>query len=189
MRNGGTMSDAAITSVVIAGVGGQGIVTAADILAGAAHRHGLDVKKSEIHGMSQRGGSVCSDIRFGPRVLSPMVPVGAANYLVVLEPTQVGPNRHILSKDGILITPDDAAYVLESGDDEGPDPMMEKLVNVALLGVLSAHLDLPESCWLDALRDTLPQRLHDMNIKAFTRARAVETIARLVANESKPNRR
>ena len=67
-----------VTNVVIAGLGGQGVVKASDILADAAFRAGLDVKKAEVHGMSQRGGSVASDVRFGARVLSPMVPAGAA---------------------------------------------------------------------------------------------------------------
>lgn len=182
------MSPDKITSIVIAGLGGQGIVTASDILSGALHRAGHDVKKSEIHGMSQRGGSVCSDIRFGKKVLSPMVPVGTADYLVIMEPTQVGPNQHMLGPSGVLISPDDAAYVLESND-EPPDPRAEKLMNVALLGVLSAHLDIPASCWQDAIRDILPEKLHEMNIDAFNRACAVETVARLVKDASNPKRR
>jgi len=77
-----------VTNVVLAGLGGQGVIKASDILAEAALRAGLDVKKSEIHGMSQRGGSVTSDVRFGPKVLSPMVPAGEADFLVVLEPSR-----------------------------------------------------------------------------------------------------
>ena len=176
------MNDPIVTSVIIAGVGGQGIVTASDILSGALHRHGYDVKKSEIHGMSQRGGSVSSDIRFGQRVMSPMVPVGTADYLVVMDETQVGPNQHMLRPGGVLITPHDAAYILES--DGGSDPHTEKLLNVALLGVLSVHLDVPESCWLDALRDVLSERLHRMNEEAFQKTRAVEAFALIVADAS-----
>lgn len=175
-----------ITSIVIAGLGGQGIVTASDILSGALHRAGYDVKKSEIHGMSQRGGSVSSDIRFGKKVHSPMVPAGTADYLLIMEPTQVGPNQHMLAPHGILITPDDAAYVIET---ENPDPRAEKLLNVALLGVLSAYLDVPSQCWLDAMHDILPQKLHAMNIEAFNRACAVETITRLVKDASSTQRK
>ena len=72
-----------ITNVVFAGLGGQGVLKASDILAEAAFEAGLAVKKSELHGMSQRGGSVKSDVRFGQEVLSPMVPPGEADYLVV----------------------------------------------------------------------------------------------------------
>ena len=76
-------------NVVIAGLGGQGVIKASDILSEAAFRSGYEVKKREIHGMSQRGGSVTSDVRFGPQVLSPMVPPGEADYLVVLAPGEV----------------------------------------------------------------------------------------------------
>ena len=72
------------TNVVIAGLGGQGVIKASDILADVAFSAGLDVKKSEMHGMSQRGGSVSSDVRFGERVFSPMVPEGEADFLVVI---------------------------------------------------------------------------------------------------------
>ena len=82
-----------VTNIVIAGLGGQGVLKASDIVAEVAFRAGLDVKKSEIHGMSQRGGSVTSDVRFGEKVYSPMVPPGEADYLVVLSPDQVEPNR------------------------------------------------------------------------------------------------
>ena len=85
-----------VTNVVIAGLGGQGVLKASDILADAVFRCGYDVKKSEIHGMSQRGGSVSSDVRFGRRVDSPMVPPGMADYLVVLSEDQAEPNRHMV---------------------------------------------------------------------------------------------
>ena len=88
------------SNVVIAGLGGQGVIKASDILAEAAFRAGLDVKKSELHGMSQRGGSVTSDVRFGAQVFSPMVPPGEADFLVVLAPDQVEPNRHCLRPGG-----------------------------------------------------------------------------------------
>ncbi len=83
------MKHDAITNIVIAGLGGQGVLRASDILAAVAFDAGLDVKKAEVHGMSQRGGSVTSDVRYGPAVLSPMVPPGGADFLVVLEETQL----------------------------------------------------------------------------------------------------
>ena len=85
-----------VTSIVIAGLGGQGVLKASDIVAEAAFRAGFDVKKAEVHGMSQRGGSVTSDVRFGGQVLSPMAPAGEADFLVVLAPDQVEPNRNRL---------------------------------------------------------------------------------------------
>ena len=84
-----------VTNIVIAGLGAQGVLKSSDMLAYAAFLSGRDVKKAEVHGMSQRGGSVTSDIRFGTRVLSPMVPEGRADYLVVLEDTQIEPSRRL----------------------------------------------------------------------------------------------
>lgn len=73
-----------VVNIVIAGLGGQGVLKASDIVAEAAFRAGYDVKKAEVHGMSQRGGSVASDVRYGTRVFSPMVTRGEADFLVVL---------------------------------------------------------------------------------------------------------
>ena len=83
------MARARSVNVIVAGLGGQGVIKASDILADAAFRAGLDVKKAEIHGMSQRGGSVTSDVRFGAEVHSPMVPRGEADFLVVLARSEV----------------------------------------------------------------------------------------------------
>jgi indolepyruvate ferredoxin oxidoreductase, beta subunit len=147
-----------VTNVVLAGLGGQGVLTASDILAQAILRAGYDVKKSEIKGMSQRGGSVTSDVRFGHAVFSPMVPVGEADYLLVLEPTQVEPHRFWLRPDGVLITPDDIAA------DQLPN---RKSLNVALLGALSARLGIPEDCWLQALRAEFAESFFAANQSAF----------------------
>ncbi len=150
--------DEQTTNIVIAGLGGQGVIKASDILAEAAFAAGLDVKKSELHGMSQRGGSVTSDVRFGPKVHSPMVPTGEADYLVVLAPDQVEPSRHLLRAGGVLITPDaieEAAL---------PD---RRSLNVALLGVLAAHVGIGVEHWLAALHANLPQKLHAANEQAF----------------------
>jgi indolepyruvate ferredoxin oxidoreductase beta subunit len=147
-----------VTNVVIAGLGGQGVLKASDILADAAFRAGLDVKKSEIRGMSQRGGSVASDVRFGREVLSPMVPPGEADYLVVLAPDQVEVNRAQLRPGGILISPD------LIGENRLPN---RRSLNVALLGRLSTHLDISEADWLAAIRANLPEKLHEANQAAF----------------------
>jgi len=152
-----------VTSVVFAGLGGQGVIKASDILADAAFRAGRDVKKAEIHGMSQRGGSVTSDVRFGDEVLSPMVPQGEADFLVVLSADQVENNLQVLGKGGILIPPD---LVPESSLPN------RRSLNVALLGALSHHLDIPAPLWLDAIRAALPERLHGVNEKAFETGRA-----------------
>ena len=147
-----------VVNVVIAGLGGQGVLKASDMLAAVAFSAGLDVKKSEIHGMSQRGGSVSSDVRFGPRVYSPMVPAGSADFLVVLTATQVDVARPVLRPDGVLIAPDliDESRLAN-----------RKSLNVALLGALSARLNFPESLWHAAIALCLPETLHAANLQAF----------------------
>ena len=147
-----------VTNVVVAGLGGQGVLKGTDILAAVALSAGYDVKKSEIKGMSQRGGSVTGDVRFGDRVFSPMVPSGEAHFLLVLEPTQVEPNRQMLRPDGVLITPD--AIKLQALPHK-------RTLNMALLGALSAHLPMPEELWLDSLRSSFDETFFEVNKKAF----------------------
>ena len=151
------------TNIVIAGLGGQGVLKASDIVADVAFRAGLDVKKSEIHGMSQRGGSVTSDVRFGEKVYSPMVPQGEADYLLVLSPDQVDPNRWRLREGGRLITP--GAVAASSLRDK-------RSLNVALIGCLSVWLPFPEEAWTEAIRRNLAEKLHAANLHAFALGRA-----------------
>jgi indolepyruvate ferredoxin oxidoreductase, beta subunit len=147
-----------VVNVVLAGLGGQGVIKASDILADAALRAGLDVKKSEIHGMSQRGGSVTSDVRFGERVLSPMVPRAEADFLVVLAPSEVEVNRAVLRPGGVLIAPD----LVPEGELAN-----KRSLNVALLGALSTFLELPPEAFLAAISAALPEKLHTVNRQAF----------------------
>ena len=147
-----------VTNVVVAGLGGQGVLRGTDILADVALRAGYDVKKSEIKGMSQRGGSVTGDVRFGDQVFSPMVPSGEADFLLVLEPTQVEPHRYLLRADGVLITPDAVSL------SQLPN---RKTLNVALLGALSAHLPMPEEQWLASLREGFAENFFEGNRAAF----------------------
>ena len=156
-----------ITNVVVAGLGGQGVLRGTDILASVALNAGYDVKKSEVKGMSQRGGSVSGDVRFGAKVFSPMVPVGEADFLLVLEPTQVNPTRHFLRQSGVLITPD-AVNI-----DQLPH---RKTLNVALLGALSAHLPMPEELWLQALRAGFEESFFEANRAAFRVGRASQQV-------------
>jgi len=127
-------------------------------VADAAFSTGLAVKKAEVHGMSQRGGSVSSDIRFGGQVFSPMVPEGEADFLVVLEPDQVPVNAAVLKKDGVLIEP---SMIDKS------QLSSEKCLNVALLGALSTHLSLSDETWIAAIKRNLPEKLHEINLQAF----------------------
>lgn len=148
-----------VTNIVIAGLGGQGVLKCSDIVADVAFHAGLDVKKSEVHGMSQRGGSVSSDVRYGSRVFSPMVPEGAADFLVVIAADQVAVNASALSQSGVLIDP--------SRLDEGR-LRNKKSLNVTLLGALSRYLEFSDEAWIAAIRRNLPETLHAANIEAFT---------------------
>jgi indolepyruvate ferredoxin oxidoreductase beta subunit len=147
-----------VTNIVIAGLGGQGVLTASDIVADVAFAAGLDVKKSEVHGMSQRGGSVASEIRYGSQVFSPMVPRGEADFLVVTSSDQVPVNQAVLASNGVLI---------EESQVEVSKLPTKKAINVALLGMLSRHLEFPPEAWLDAIRRNFPEKLYEGNEKAF----------------------
>jgi indolepyruvate ferredoxin oxidoreductase beta subunit len=152
------MSKSAVINIVFAGLGGQGVLKASDITADVAFSTGLDVKKSELHGMSQRGGSVTSDIRYGDHIFSPMVPPGEADYLVVLAPDQVEVNIAQLKEGGKLIEP--------SMVDENK-LSNKKSANVALLGILSKYLQFSDEDWLTAIKNNLPEKLYDVNVEAF----------------------
>ena len=145
-------------NVKVAGLGGQGVIRASDILAEAAFRAGLAVKKSELHGMSQRGGSVSSDVRFGKEVWSPMIPAGESDYLVICSSDQVENNLPALKKDGVLIRPESIDESLLAN---------KKSLNIALLGTLSAHLEIPEAVWLETIREAFKPELFEANEKAF----------------------
>ncbi len=147
-----------VTNVIIAGLGGQGVLKASDVLCDAIFASGYEIKKSEVHGMSQRGGSVSSDVRFGSEVFSPMVPPGEADMLVVIAPDQVDVNREQLCPGGVLITP------------EMVDPAKlanRKSFNIALLGALSNHLSITPEKWRAAIKANFPEKLHEANFQAF----------------------
>jgi indolepyruvate ferredoxin oxidoreductase beta subunit len=147
-----------VTSVVIGGIGGQGVLKASAILSEAVFRAGYDVKQSEVHGMSQRGGSVISEVRFGDEVFSPMTPVGGADYLVILQDDQVETNRHLLKDDGALIVPEEVDVK------SLPD---RRALNVALIALLAKRLEIDEPTWIEALRASLPSKVQAMNEGVF----------------------
>lgn len=148
----------AITNVLFAGIGGQGIILASDLLSEMAFRCGFDVKKSEIHGMSQRGGSVSGDVRFGKKVYSPMIPAGEADYLVVLSEDQVEVCKNMVNENTVILTP-----AILGDFDPG------KSLNVAMLGALNAGLKLDKEVWFGLLREHFKGELAEINIAAFER--------------------
>ena len=155
-------------NIVFAGLGGQGVLRASDITAEAAFLTGFDVKKAEVHGMSQRGGSVSSDVRFGSGIKSPMIPAGTADFLVLLDASQKEPNALCRNEKTVVIEPE--VIKIESL----PNP---KGLNVALLGYLSKMLpEIPEENWQKALENNFPEKLRESNTIAFNVGR--ETNAR-----------
>lgn len=158
MRESEMPGIARVTNIVIVGLGGQGVITASDVLAEAAFVAGWDVKKSELHGMSQRGGIVTSDVRFGRAVLSPMVPAAEADYLIALTPDQAEPNLRLLRESGVLIT---------RGAIDESQLSDQRSVNIGLLGVLSSYVSIAPEHWIAAMHAKLPEKLHAANEQAF----------------------
>jgi len=152
-----------VVNIKIAGLGGMGVLSASYVLAEAVFAAGYDVKKAEVHGMSQRGGSVASDIRFGGRVLSPIIPPGEIDYLVTLAPEWADVHRGELRPAGRMIAPDDL-----------PGLENKRALNVALLGVLSRWLVVPEEAWCAALAKGFPEKLHASNLAAFQLGRGMK---------------
>ena len=181
------------TSIMIVGVGGQGTLLASRILGAALVSKGYDVKVSEVHGMSQRGGSVVTYVRYGDVVASPIIEKGEADLLLSFEQLEAARWLPYLKPSGKLIVNTqsiDPMTVISGADTypEGIIPALEqagadvtavdalsyaveagsaKAVNVVLMGVLAAKTDIAKDVWLDALRETVPAKFLEMNLKAF----------------------
>ena len=192
------MSENKITNVLIVGVGGQGIILASEILSRVAMDAGLDVKKSEIHGMAQRGGSVNSQVRFGAKVNSPVIKKNTVDILLSFE--LIEPLRWVefLKNDSKLIVNTQKIHSLTTATQQQvyPDGVTEELlkkfpsavlldvlsaakeignirvVNVFLLGVLSTILEFPEEAWIKAIDGRVPAKALEVNHKAFAAGRA-----------------
>ncbi|MDT8273986.1 MAG: indolepyruvate oxidoreductase subunit beta [Desulfomonilia bacterium] len=185
-------------NVLMTGVGGQGIILASDLLSEVMMRHGLDVKKSEIHGMAQRGGSVMSHVRFAPSVASPLIPAGSCDILLSFEElesaryvsflkdsSQVIINRFRLPPPSVISGaesyPDITPIVRErtqhiifvDGDALAREVGNPRGVNIILLGVLSRLLDPDEDLWIASIHDLLPEKIRDANIRGFLKGREV----------------
>lgn len=151
------MSDK-VTNIKIAGIGGMGVLTSTKVLAEVLFRQGLDVKKAEVHGMSQRGGSICSDVRFGEKVFSPMIPAGEVDYLVLFREDQLSLYEADCSEKTV---------VLSASKIDLNKLASKRAINIAMLGLLSTHLNMPVDLWLSVMRDILKPKLHEINEAAF----------------------
>ncbi len=188
-----------ITNILLVGVGGQGILLASEILAETFMLAGFDVKKSEIHGMSQRGGSVVSHVRYGKEVFSPIVPEGEGDILFGFELMETCRSLSLLKKGGAVVAndlriPPPAVLMGQETYPEGltdrisaqhPDFLLvdgQKLAtqagnpraaNTVLLGAVSRRLDIGEEYWLKALEKMVPKKALEINIKAFQLGRSL----------------
>jgi len=177
------------TNVFIAGVGGQGILLASEILSDVALAKGLDVKKSEVHGMAQRGGSVVSHVRFGDEVHSPVITAGEADLLVSFEKMEALRWVQAVAPGGKVIV--NTQEIVPSGQEVYPkdiDSQMDqrapgtlridalalakeaghiRAVNVVMLGAISHFLDFSEDEWKAAIEARVPKKTIEINTKAF----------------------
>jgi indolepyruvate ferredoxin oxidoreductase, beta subunit len=161
-RTGGKI-EKGTTNVLFCGTGGQGVLVAAEILCWAAILDGYHVKKSEVHGMAQRGGSVESHVRFGPRVFAPIIPDGKADFLVSFLKGESVRMRHYMGRDGVDLT----GY-LDKAHGAVHDT---RYLNSYLLGVLSAQLPIRIDSWFAAIDRVFAKKDPQGNKDVFSRGR------------------
>jgi len=154
-----------VYSITFGGIGGQGVLKASEICGWAAMFAGYHVKKSEVHGMSQRGGSVESHVRFGKCVYSPLVPAGGADFLVCFHQEEHPRLLSFLKPDGVDLT----GY-LEKAEKAVENP---RGVNTCLVGVLSAKLPIQEEYWMKAIEAVFKGKGVEENKKVFLDGRKI----------------
>jgi len=181
------------TNILIVGVGGQGTILSSRIIAKVVIGAGFDVKVSEIHGMSQRGGSVVTQVRFGEKVASPIISPGTVDIIIAFEKLEALRWLGWLAPDGVIIVNTQEIYPMPviTGVAEYPADITEtitkeapqayfldaldlavksgnaKSANVVLLGKLSTLLDIPQESWTEAIKTTVHARFVDVNLAAF----------------------
>ncbi len=183
----------AITNLVFCGVGGQGVLLASEIVAEVALRSGMDVKKSEVHGMAQRGGSVVSNVRFGDKVYSPVIPMGEAHFIVAFEELEALRYASYASLQAIFLvnTLKVNPVTVLSGEANYPQAPLAMLgryfgrvitidalalaqkagspraLNSVMIGLLSRFLPFSKEAWVEVLAERVPGKAKDTNVKAF----------------------
>lgn len=178
--------------IMIVGVGGQGTLLASRILGNTLVRRGYDVKLSEVHGMSQRGGSVVTYVEYGDQVRSPVIGKGEADIILAFELLEAYRALPCLRKNGRLIVNDQKISPMPviTGDADYPEDIPGKLaavcdltvldalslakeagnpkaVNVVLIGVMAKSTGIPREEWEETIRTTVPPKLLDINLRAF----------------------
>lgn len=150
-------------NITFGGIGGQGIIKASELLGWAALYDRYPVKKSEVHGMSQRGGSVESHVRFGKGVFSPLLGAGQADFLLCFHADEHERLAEFLKDDGVDLFGwlDKAAAMIDN----------PKMLNTALMGVLAAYLPIRQPSWDKAFETVFPEKIRQRNIEIFNQAR------------------
>lgn len=185
------------TNVMIVGVGGQGTLLASKTLGKVLLSQGYDVKVSEVHGMSQRGGSVVTYVRFGEKVYSPIIDKGGADYIVSFEKLEAARWLEYLKPDGTVISNlhETEPMPVITGAMKYPEKLIEKMqakgahvdaiealnlaveagsskaVNLVLMGRLSRYFDIPQEAWMNAIEACVPPKFLELNKKAFNLGR------------------
>lgn len=179
-------------NVILAGVGGQGLVLTTKILSDVAYLAGYDVKSNDVIGLSQRGGKVWGSVKFGKKVYSPNINKGEGDYLLGFEPLEALRWHSYLKSDGkiflnsSIVPPVPVIAEKEKYPNERIDQLSEdftvklldankeavklgsvKIANTFLLGMLAQELDIEESIWIKALEQNVPPKSMEMNVKAF----------------------
>ena len=188
-----------VRSVLLVGVGGQGTIMASDILSAVMISAGFDAKKSEVHGMAQRGGCVSSHVRFGRKVYSPLAGKGDVDVLVSFEKLETLRYLEYLKPDGKVIINNEEIYPpsVNLGDIAYPGDVIDfvkkhfkdvkvvdatgmalrsgdkRMANTVILGVLSSYLDIEVDIWEDVLKKRFPPKILGENINAFRLGRGV----------------
>lgn len=188
------MSSDRVKSVIIVGVGGQGTLLASRILGYAVMRQGYDVKVSEVHGMSQRGGSVITYVRYGDKVYSPVIESGEADVILAFEQLEAARYLPFLKLGGKVVTNIQSIDPMPviTGSAEYPAGLVEemkeinidimavdaltlakeagtvKAVNVVLIGAMARQTDIPEEIWREAVENCVPKKFQELNQKAFS---------------------
>jgi len=187
------MVDNEVKSILFAGVGGQGILRASDIICEAIMEAGLDVKKSEVHGMAQRGGCVTSHVRYGKKVYSPLAEPGSIQTLISFEKMEALRYLKFLRKDAAIIVNTEEIYppAVNMGNAPYPEDVVSflkkhygkvisfnavelaqkagnmKTANVVLLGAVSNLMNIDQSIWQSVIKKSFPDKLVKMNLAAF----------------------
>lgn len=181
-------------NIILAGVGGQGLVLTTDMICEVAFRAGYDVKSNDVVGLSQRGGKVWGSVRLGEKVHSPNIEMGDADILMALEPLEGLRWQHYLKSGGTALVNAEAIYPVFAITESAPYPHdyvktfredidlknfniqdialdigTPKIVNVIMLGMVAKKLDISKEIWVKVIQEKVPPKFLEMNLEGFER--------------------